>query len=830
MSQWWNVMVRAFLCLALLLGTVLAETASLRAESPAEHLAFFESKVRPVLVEHCYACHSSEKGKRKGGLWLDTRTGLRAGGDNGPVVMAGKPDQSRLIKAVRHTDPDLKMPPKGKLTANQIADLEAWVRIGAPDPRDEIVAKFNVEAARKHWAFQPVSRNRPSAGKNAAWPMGDIDRFLLAKLEAVHLTPAADADRPTWLRRVSLDLTGLPPTPDQIEAFLHDKSAEAFEKVVDHLLASPAFGERWARHWLDLVGYADQVGSANDVPAVHAYRYRDHVIASFNADTPFDQFTREQLAGDLLPAASETERRNHLIATGFLVLGNLNVVEADKQQLRWDVVDQQIEKIGKAFLGLTLNCARCHDHKFDPIPVTDYYALAGIFGSTESTYFTKRGVWSAPVTLELPEPPDDRAAREAALRKHDEEATKVRTERDEAVSKRDELQRRLDAKKAKPDEQAALEKEKTALAARIRTLDQRLLHLGYIRPAAALAYGVRDTVAPADARILARGNPHAPGAAVPRGFVQAATYGTVPPIPSGQSGRRQLADWLVSPTNPLTSRVTVNRIWAKLFGQGLVRSVDYFGVRGEAPSHPELLDHLAARFMDGGWSHKKLIREMVLSHAYRMGTVGSPAAGKTDPDNRLLTRMSPRRLDAEVLRDALLAVSGDLLPGGGTALPLEFPENVGNLDPKDVNPVSFSLKKFRDVQQRQRTIYLPVVRSSAQRGPAEVLNVFDFPQPALFTGDRPVTTVAPQALFLLNGPFVGVQAGRLADDLLKRDGDDRNRVRTLYLRTLNRPASDAETQEALAFLAAFDKSSPRREAWAQLCHALLMCNEFLFRL
>jgi hypothetical protein len=718
--------------------------------------------------------------------------------------------------------------------------------MGAPDPRDGIAGTNKVgialDQSRTHWAFRPVSRPQPPAVQNRSWPLGEVDQFLLARLEAAGITPADDTDRYTWLRRVSFDLTGLPPTPAQIEAFVRDRSPGAFEKVVDRLLASPAFGECWARHWLDLVGYADQVGTANDVPAVHAWRYRDYVIDALNQDKPFDRFVCEQLAGDLLPFRSEQERRDQLVATGFLILGNLNIVEADKAVLRWDVVDQQIEKVGKTFLALTLNCARCHDHKFDPVALTDYYALAGIFGSTESTYFTRRGVWSAPLEVDLPEPATDRKAREDVLCRHDALAARTRAERDEAVRKRD---------------AAKVEKEKAEVAAKVSALEQKLLHLDYIRPRASVAYAVRDVAEPADARVTIRGNPHALGESVPRGFVRVATLGRAPAIPARQSGRLQLADWLVSPENPLTARVTVNRIWAKLFGEGLVRSVDYFGRRGEIPSHPELLDYLARRFMDASWSQKKLIRELVLSRAYRMGgaspagvkkgsgtvvrsilravpaTVPDPfltRAASIDPENRLLGRMSPRRLEAEAVRDAVLAVSGGLLPGGGPALPLEYAENVGGLDPKNVNPVSFSLKTFREAQHRQRTVYLPVVRSSAQRGPAEVLNFFDFPQPAQFTGGRPVTTVATQALFLMNGPLLRAEAGRLAGELLKDGADDRRRVEGLYLRVLNRPASEEETREALDFLGSFRGPAQAREAWAGLCHALFACNEFLFRL
>ncbi len=754
---------------------------ALRPALGADGDAFFEAKVQPLLVERCYECHSHGK-KIKGGLTFDSRSGWEKGGDTGPALVPGKPDESLIIKAISYSDPDLQMPPKKKLSDAEIAVLTEWVKLGAPDPRGAVVAKkfvVNFKEALRHWAFQPI--RRPESATS-------IDSFFSA-------TPRADNF--TWLRRVSFDLTGLPPTPQEIEDFVRDPSRERF---VDRLLASRAFGERWARHWLDLVGYADQIGTANNVPAAHAWRYRDYVIRAFNADKPFDEFIREQIAGDLLTTTSP----DPLIATGFLVLGNVNIVESDKDKLRVDVVDQQIEKVGKAFLGLTLQCARCHDHKFDPVSQRDYYGLAGIFGSTDSVWLTGRGVWSSVTFTELPQTDRERAQLAERTREHEQTVANVKHDIAEARERGHVLALHLD-----DEERESIEKQKADADKLARDLENRLRHLDYIKPTPPVAHGVWENGAPADTRITIRGNPHALGDEVPRGFVPAAFHGQPPAIPREQSGRLQLAEWLTSPNNTLTTRVAVNRIWQKLFGEGIVRSVDYFGLRGERPSKPELLDTLASRFVSEGWSQKRLIREIVLSAAYA-------SASRTDGPQRRF------RLDAEAIRDAVLTVSGDLAPcEGGPALALEFAENVSGLDPKNVNPVAFSTSKFRPEQARQRTIYLPVVRSSAQRGPAEILDVFDFAQPALFTGQRPITTVPPQALYLMNGPLLKTQAAKLAADL---HGDDRARLAQLYLRVLNRPITDAEAREALDFIA----DTPN--AWTSLCHALLTCNEFLFRL
>lgn len=851
-----RIAVRFFVAMtAVAIAAPLAAHASeTRSPTPGD-VEFFEQKIRPLLVERCYQCHSATK-KVKGGLKLDSRQGWEKGGETGPAVAPGKPDESLLVKAVRYQDADLQMPPGGKLSDAEIALFEEWVRRGAPDPRDgspaATPAGASQAAATTHWAYQPLGKVLPPAVRRIDWPLSDIDNYIIAALEANGLSPSPDADRHTWLRRVTLDLTGLPPTPDEIQAFVNDPSEQAWAIVVDRLLGSRAYGERWARPWLDLVGYADQIGSANNVPAEHAWRYRDYVIRAMQDDKPFDLFVREQLAGDLLSARSIEERQDQLTATGFLVLGNVNIVEADKLVMQMDLVDQQIEKVGKTFLGMTLNCVRCHDHKFDPITLGDYYGLAGIFASTDSTYKDERGVWSSVTKTQLPETLEQFAQREAALRAHERKAAAIRSERSAADTRLKELEPLIEAAKKDSTTSAAvapsladLEKERNDLVAKQKDLDKRWLHLNYLRPSAPIAFALKDGPTIADARVQVRGNPHVLGTAVPRGFVQVATHGAVPAVGSEESGRRQLAEWLTGAASPLLARVTVNRIWQTLFGRGIVGSVDYFGVRGERPTHPELLDYLADRFIREGWSRKRLIRALVLSRTYRQRAEGGEslrAALAVDPDNRLLWRMSPRRLDAEMLRDAVLAVSGGLeTTGGGPALAPEFIENVGGLDPKDVNPVSFSVTKFRDDQQRVRAIYLPVVRSSEQRGPADVLNFFDFAQPALIAGARPTTAVASQALFLLNGPLLADAARRLAPSLTADAtlANDADRIVALYLRVLGRPPTAEEVSEAGAYLATIGASqanagpgsgADRVAAWQPLIHALLASNEFLFRL
>lgn len=829
----------AKVALVLLLG---AWCATSRAEAVPQDSQFFESKVLPVLQQRCYECHSHEK-KIKGGLALDSRSGWEHGGDTGPAIEPGNVEKSLLIKAVRHLDADYEMPPKGKLPAEEIAVLEQWVKEGAVDPRVAAAAKMkqaiDIEKGRKHWAFHPVVDTKAPAVKDAAWPLDDVDAFILAKLEASGLKPSSDADPYTLLRRVSLDLTGLPPTPQDIENFTNDLSSSsstihhsAFTRQVDRLLNSKAFGERWARHWLDLTGYADQVGTSNSVFAEYAWRYRDYLIDSFNADKPFNRFIREQIAGDLLPFKSPEERAANLVATGFLVLGDLEIVNPDKLKMETDHIDQQVSKVGMAFMGMTLGCVRCHDHKFDPIGLEDYYGIAGMFRSTVSTKKIPYGVWSGIMTVELPETAEQTGKRKELEIAHQQKLERLKAEKLELEQDKVDVVARLSEPEA---DKEALTKKRDDTIAKIKKLEGEINHAEFFKPSVPRAFAVQDAEKPADMAITIRGNPYAPGAHVPRGMMRVASWDKTPSIPEGQSGRVQLADWLADTRNPLTARVTVNRIWQKLFGEGIVRSVDYFGTRGELPSHPELLDHLASRFMSEGWSQKQLIRSLVLSRTYRMSSGHDDIGMNKDPDNRLLWRMNRQRLDAEALRDAMLVVSGGMkISRGGPGMALEYVENTGGLSPTGVNPPAFSLKKFRPEQEFERTVYLPIIRSS-QVGPASLRDVFDFTQPAQMAGKRSQTVVPTQALFLLNNDLLRRRAGDLAKQLTALTSDRDVRMEKLWLSVLNRPVTAAERSEATAFLDRIGnllQSNADREhlAWLELGHTLLSSNEFIYRL
>jgi hypothetical protein len=799
------------------------------AASAAEGDAFFRERVEPLLKQRCYECHS-HAGKIKGGLVLDSRSGWQAGGDSGPTVVPGSPEKSHLIEAVRYTNPDIEMPPKAKLPEGEIAVLEEWVKRGAPDPRETVAeAKavkktgVDVEEGRKHWSYQPVRDTAPPIVNDQAWPLNEVDAFVLAKQEAAGLQPGPEAEAHAWLRRVTFDLTGLPPTEAEIAEFLRetsdrsvlsDRSNSAHERVVDRLLSSRAYGERWARHWLDLVGYAEQIGTEGKVFAEHAWRYRDYLVESFHQDKPFDRFIREQLAGDLLPAASPRERRENLIATGFIVLGDVDINAIDKLKMEHDFVDSQVSKVGTAFLGMTLGCVRCHDHKFDAIGQQDYYALAGMFRSTKTTFKTGHGIWSNIQRVPLPELEEDRKI----ARSHEQKLAGWRKEKQklEAESK---------ALGDKPD--AAGKKRLDELKKEITALELRIGHGEYFHPGKPQAIAVQDAEKPADMRVTIRGNPYALGDTMPRGLVRVAMWGPQPKIPAGQSGRLQLADWIADARNPLTARIAVNRVWQKLFGEGLVRSVDYFGTRGDTPSHPELLDHLAHRFMKEGWSQKKLIRMLALSRTYRLAS-GSPPS--KDPENKLLTRMNRQRLDAESIRDAMLVASGRLAaPVGGPGLPLEFPENITGLPLTEKgNHPQFSLKKERESQVVERTLYLPVVRTGTQPGTARLRDVFDFPQPAQFTSKRSETTVPTQSLYLLNADLIRERGEDLAKTLLAIQEDDSARLARLWLRVLNRPITAAEREDALTFLQA-SKAAGETPAWTVLARALFGTNEFLLR-
>lgn len=901
---------------------------------------FFEKNIRPVLIEHCMECHGEKK--QKGGLRLDSRAAAIAGGDLGAALLPGHPDRSPLIEAVRYEKDDMQMPPKKKLPDAVIADLMEWVKRGAPWPGgSEEVAISKADGPMNftpehlaHWAFQPVRKPAVPRPENDKWCRTDIDRFILSKLEAQNRQPTPPVDDTTLLRRLSFDLTGLPPTQEEIAAY----QPETHAAQVDAYLGSIHHAERYARHWLDVARYADSNGSEVDHAMANAWRYRDYVVRSLHADVPFDRFVREQVAGDLLPDMDE----DSLTATGFLMLGPKALADLDKPKLAMDIVDEQVDTLGRAFMGLTLGCARCHDHKFDPVGDEDYYALAGIFKSTRTMVdMTKRVVtWH-----ERPPGGAEDAARIEALTRRIATLQKERNASVPAKSKATpklaaeatylvieaedftranvrvdtdsvgrgigvvrtrmeypdrieyefelpsageyQLELRYAAKESRPTEITLNGNlEEMAGAAEV-TGDwtpqaQRWFVQGrylFLKGRNTLVFGrdgpvplfdkfligrvsaephskkvahtpsakspvdtgvdlerkrkidaeiaatqgelesIPTVMAPvdgpvADTTILVRGNPGMPGEVVTRGFLRIVPelQGVTKPD-AAQSGRLELARWLTHPAHPLTARVIVNRVWLWHFGEGLTPSPDNFGLRGEAPTHPELMDWLAAWFMENGWSLKKLHRLICESAVYRCQT------GNGEP--------SPfRRLSAEELRDAMLAVSGRLdrtVSGSLMTVMNRTYANGGNAPPDIVSQMHYDTPR--------RSLYLPVVRGALH----DFFSVFDYPDPGMLTGKRSQTTVAPQALFLMNSPFVKEQASAFAQRVLKMGPDDTARVRAAHLLAFSRPAREAEVAMTLAFLERDEtalreagETSPRNMAWSRLCHALLISNDFLY--
>jgi hypothetical protein len=768
---------------------------------------FFEQKIRPVLVEQCYSCHSASARKPRGQLLLDSRAGLLKGGASGPAIVPGKPRESLLIQALRHED--LAMPPQGKLPPAVLADFERWVALGAPDPRDGVstwAAKgIDLEAGRKFWAFQPPRHHEAPQVKDSNWCRGDVDRFVLAKLQGAGLQPVADADRVTLIRRVTIDLTGLPPTPAEIDAFVGDQRPDAFARVVDRLLASPHFGERWARHWLDVVRYADSNGKDENLTFHESWRYRDYVIRSFNQDRPVDQFLREQLAGDLLPAANQAQRDEQLIASGFLVLGPKMLFDRDPLKRKMDVVDEQIDTLGRALLAMSVACARCHDHKFDPIPNADYYALAGVFASTRTLDGIKEN--NPLVSGWMVRPLGKNGEKLHAVHlahQHKREAVGevVRKARAELLRWEGHPEAADAARQI-----AAARKRLNELVAEERRLEATT------PPSPALAMSVRDEDTAADIPINIRGNPHAPGPLVPRGFLRVVSTSALP-IAAGRSGRLELAQWVTARDHPLTARVFVNRVWMHLFGEGLVRSVDDFGAQGERPSHPELLDELAVRFMEEGWSVKRLIRTLVLSHTYQLAFREDAEGQRVDPENRLLWRANRRRLEAEVLRDAMLYVSSRLertMTGSAVATLGEFATNNGGQGGIGTD------------QNLRRSVYLPVIRNDLP----PLFEVFDFADPDVCTGKRNATIVATQALYLLNSSFVLDQARQAAERLLREEKTDNGRVGRLFRLALGRSPTPVESAAVLDFLRSHAGRN-ELQTWASVCQAIFGCAEFRY--
>jgi hypothetical protein len=814
-------------------------------------LEFFEKKVRPLLIDNCNNCHSATTNSR-GGLRVDDRNGLILGGGRGAAIVPGHPEKSLLIAAVRKTHAQVKMPPKKELTEQQIADLTQWIKDGAAWPKPRVPSSLgkgnaDYEKHRKeHWAWQPLREVKTPSVKHATWARDDIDRFILATLEAKGLKPVADADPLTLIRRLTFDLTGLPPSPNETATFAKawnaSKSPQTqrtiLEKQVDHLLASPQFGERWGRHWLDVARYGESTGSARNLPYPHAWRYRDYVIDAFNKDLPFNQFIREQIAGDLLLTEDDAQRDERLVATGFLALGVRDVNQRFKIRFLMDNIDEQIDTVSRSVLALTVSCARCHDHKFDPIPTTDYYALAGIFQSSDQCSGLRNkmgggGLDYYDTSLLLTLSGGNKGPNEKSKARIEEVKAALAKARADLI----ELTENPEKLPAGPMREKAMKVARN----KVNKVQQELVLLSDPASLGPVAMGVRDAKKIADCEVRIRGEAEKLGPTVPRGYLTFFDVPGAPKLNPNQSGRLELAEWLVHEKNPLTPRVYVNRVWHHLFGQGLVPSVDNFGVTGEMPSHPELLDHLAARFMKNGWSTKKLIRTLVLTRAYQLASIlpspsGRGAGGegetlalyqKLDPANRLVWRHSPRRLSAEEIRDAMLSASGKLDRSrikGSPAMDFKV------IELNNVSPLAKSLETAANTSLH-RSVYLPLVRGITPRP----LEVFDFAEQGMVTGSRDSTTVATQALYLLNDTFVRQQAQTLAQTLVQAKLDDDARVTLAYQSTLSRPATPKEIERARSYLHDYENAAradsiatPRIAAWASFTQALFASAEFRY--
>jgi mono/diheme cytochrome c family protein len=887
-----------------------ASTAS--ASSPeAAGIEFFEKHVRPVFVEHCHQCHSANAEKVKGGLLLDTKEGLVKGGDSGPALVSGDPDKSLIIKAIRYTDENLQMPPKGKkLTAEQIAHLEAWVKMGAPDPRVAKTKTGQAKNANDHWAFKPIKLPELPAVKNARWAQSPIDHFIAKGLEAHLIAPNPPADRRTLIRRATYGLTGLPPTPEEVDEFLKDKSTEAFPKLVDRLLNSPQYGERWGRYWLDIARYADTKGYVFEEERRYPYSftYRDYVIRAMNEDLPFNEFVVHQIAADLLPLG---EDKRPLAALGFLTLGRRFLNNQP------DIIDDRIDVVTRGFMGLTVTCARCHDHKYDPIPTKDYYSLYGVFASS-SEPGDKPLLGKGALPRDYAAYVAEREKREAELKKYreDQEAAvraklrgrvgdyllavhevskpggkgkqeglarerklgagvlerwvgSLKKWREEnspvftpwfAYSSLGESNFAAQAKEVKwtnsvnplvsavfvqPPESlkevaarytalftnidlqwkeftAEAEKSKstaggpnaslptalpdksaeelrqvlyaesspltlnddeyrrlfeTPISQKLRALRRKIdevdaTHAGAPPKAMALV----DNARPYTPHVFIRGNANNQGPEVPRQFLEVLAGSNRKPFEKG-SGRLELAQAIASPDNPLTPRVIVNRVWMYHFGAPLVRTPSDFGVRSEAPTHPELLDYLAARFIQEGWSLKKLHRLIMLSSVYQQSSEHNPRAAKEDPGNQFLWRMNRKRLDFEAMRDTFLSLGGgiDLAVGG--------------------RPVELTSEPFTG----RRTVYGFVERQNLPG----LFRTFDFASPDTTSPQRFATTVPQQALFLMNSPFVVQQAGRLiARPEVKRAPTEDEKLTQLHRICFQRAPDKDELALAKRFLLA----------------------------
>ena len=914
-----------------------------------DEVEFFEKKVRPIFVERCAVCHGDQL--QTAGLKLTTADGFYKGGESGPVFLKEDPDSSRILATVRY-EGQIKMPPTGKLPSEEIEALTTWIRHGAPWPDSETGTAAGVRdsgpswSAKQtgHWGFQPILSHEPPTVGNKDWTQTPIDHFILAKLEKQGLAPAARANKLTLLRRAKYDLHGLAPTESEIREFLADRSPGAFRRLVDRLLDSPRYGEKWGRHWLDVARYADSTGLDDDIKVPYTWRYRDYVIDAFNRDTPFDQFIVEQLAGDLLPPEGTDEvNRKGVIATGFLAVGTKPLVQQDKIKMKYDVIDEQIDTTAKVFMGLTMGCARCHDHKFDPISANDYYSMASIFASVKNFESLDPSMTVSKVHLEplVPEATyrqykdhqdalrntklridsildlemyryvlghrspqlsrymlaafevyndgadiEELAARERLdcellslwvgylqpredLRLHLTQWYEAASTDRAAVAK--EYQQRFQARGHEWSERLAKWRHEieawdgvgnfperpdlapgsdrffsevtlpaaamdeganaadgpfsipkkaldhilsTGLRGRVQALRAELERLEESAPPKPpMAYAVKESES-VEQHVFIRGSHNNPGALVRQQFPVILAGEDQGEIDDG-SGRLALASWLSSPDHPLTSRVIVNRLWQWHFGEGLVRTPNNFGVMGEGPTHPELLDYLARRFMNAGWSMKAMHRLIMLSSTYQMQSHISDEAWTKDSANRLWSRFNRRRLSVEEMRDSLLAIDGSLDVTMGGALT------------ESLDSYGFEEAYVHPDDTRRRTVYLPIYRNKMPT----LLTLFDFADPSASIAARPRTSVAPQGLYFMNSDFVQQRARALAGHLLQSDGfDDSARIEKAYWLALTRRPESEEVDEMLGYIAAYpvggDAPEGRLERWQSFCRILLTSNEY----
>ncbi len=863
--------------------------------SPDE-VKFFESKIRPVLIRECYGCHSNETGAAKGGLRLDTERLTHLGGDSGPAIVPGDLDESLLWSAINHED--FNMPPKRKLSSDIIEDFRHWIEMGAPDPRKTKIAEIRssisdediLDARANFWAYKKPVATAPPTTVNSTWPKSDIDRYVLAKLESEGMQPAIDAPSYKVLRRLCFDLIGLPPTPAQIERFESDWKQgpdAAIDNVVAHLLDSEQFGERWGRHWLDVARYAESTGRGVNMTFPHAWRYRDFVIDSFNQDKPFDQFVMQQLAGDVMPAKTDEQWNENLIATAFLAIGPKNINEQNGAQFAADLVDEQLDVTTRVFMGTSVACARCHDHKFDPIPQTDYYALAGIFQNTK-TYFgnppsefgsfstaqarRKSSLLLLPIQDEEP----------VGVSYSPEQVNRLKEELQNARNELAELarQRRTNRNGSGSTGQAAANLQRRFLGLQnvVSGLSDRLAVIDADGRPRSYCMGVQAVDSPRDARVLVRGEIDQLGQVVARDVPQVLRDHSLS-IEPDSSGRLEMAKWIASKDNPLTARVMVNRIWQHLIGQGLVTTTENFGTTGQPPSHPELLDALALRFMDSGWSVKSVIREIATSRVYRISSAFNESYHDMDPDNALIWRANPRRLDAEAMRDAMLSIAGNLdtqrpkgsevamagytrvrdgnLGAASTAMMFADRMQRPGMDREQIRRtmdqsrsngpmrgrrMSDGLQRLREMYQARqastkpldmnhatiRSVYLPIVRDEVPRS----LDVFDFAESTMVVGKRESSNTPNQALYLMNNPFVIKQSEDFARRLVESKKSNYDRIQDAFLLTFGRPATQGEREAMASFIKRFEPSSAEQQTstwkYAALCQSLFAAAEFRY--